>query len=252
MPKFNPDRLNIKDLTIESPEKETELSFNPEKDIDPEQWERINKYYNDFSYNPTSHTVLIGMIRDLWILGHMQTFSDVEVDGISGMVDTYSAEDRATLALFGHKQELTDYVVHSIVNDYNTADIHRGKKARDIILMGRADLIPRAMEQLTENLKEIRAKHPEASSLLLDTAVAIKLLGGDPVLTPGEWQAMKDGVNNDINNERYSDALEDAAELTILSADKVVIPENGGLELVKNKKEVFKTGTPEMPEQRNF
>lgn len=31
MPGFNPENINIHDLTIEEPEKESELAFDPEK-----------------------------------------------------------------------------------------------------------------------------------------------------------------------------------------------------------------------------
>lgn len=36
---FNPERINIKDLTIEEPEKLADLPFDPEKDIFAEDWE---------------------------------------------------------------------------------------------------------------------------------------------------------------------------------------------------------------------
>ena len=43
MPEFNPDKVTIKDLTVEKPEKGSELSFDPERDITGEDWKKINK-----------------------------------------------------------------------------------------------------------------------------------------------------------------------------------------------------------------
>jgi len=38
---FNPERLNIKDLTIEEPESQERLAFDPEKDLTEEDWENM-------------------------------------------------------------------------------------------------------------------------------------------------------------------------------------------------------------------
>ncbi|KKP33208.1 MAG: hypothetical protein A2360_04855 [Candidatus Staskawiczbacteria bacterium RIFOXYB1_FULL_32_11] len=45
--KFNPDNLDIHELAIEEPEKKSESSFNPEKDITPEDWEGIKNELKD-------------------------------------------------------------------------------------------------------------------------------------------------------------------------------------------------------------
>ena len=36
---FKPDRINIHELTIEEPEKQSELPFDPERDITEEDWQ---------------------------------------------------------------------------------------------------------------------------------------------------------------------------------------------------------------------
>jgi len=43
MPSFNPERLNIKDLTIEEPESREGLPFDPEKEITEEDWGEIKE-----------------------------------------------------------------------------------------------------------------------------------------------------------------------------------------------------------------
>ena len=55
---FKPDRINIHELTIEEPEKQSELPFDPERDITKQDWEvmrlclehsRKNNTWSDFS-----------------------------------------------------------------------------------------------------------------------------------------------------------------------------------------------------------
>ena len=58
---FNPDRINIHELTIEEPEKQTELPFDVERDVSKEDWERMwqslensRKYDNQIDFSTTA------------------------------------------------------------------------------------------------------------------------------------------------------------------------------------------------------
>ena len=45
---FNPDRINIHELTIEEPEREAELPFDVERDITKEDWIQINNQTEEY------------------------------------------------------------------------------------------------------------------------------------------------------------------------------------------------------------
>ena len=47
MPGFNPENINIHDLTIEEPEKESELLFDVERDITEQEWQKMKKELAD-------------------------------------------------------------------------------------------------------------------------------------------------------------------------------------------------------------
>lgn len=44
MPGFNPENINIHDLTIEEPEKEADFIFDPEKEITEKDYDEVKKY----------------------------------------------------------------------------------------------------------------------------------------------------------------------------------------------------------------
>lgn len=43
MPGYNPDNININDLTLEEPEKQWEAFFDPERDITEENWQKMKR-----------------------------------------------------------------------------------------------------------------------------------------------------------------------------------------------------------------
>ena len=43
MPEFNPDKVTIKDLAVEEPEKESGLPFDVERDITEADWENMTE-----------------------------------------------------------------------------------------------------------------------------------------------------------------------------------------------------------------
>lgn len=261
MPGFNPDKINIYELTIEEPEKESGAPFNAERDITQEQWEKINEYFGNYRPESMNKKIFTRMARDLSILNHMPMFSGSDLDTIeSATRDLYSPEDRAMSAiLLGHKQDVS-YPVSEIMRvDYDQLNAgQRGRMAKDIIIMGRPDIIPSVSRQMHEDLKEIREnifKHYFSPELtyLRETVVAIKLLGEDPKLSSEEWRLLKEQLQKFLSDGVYDVALSSAADLAILAADEVKIPEGGGLELISKKHpKLEKSEMPQIPEQRSF
>ena len=120
----------------------------------------------------------------------------------------------------------------------------------EVLLGGKPELIEaewRVFEKIREECLPVFNSYTYIDMLKAET-----ILGRKPKIPEKGWQKMRGALKyfKQAGNWYYFTKL--AADMAILSADEVRIPEGGGLELIRHKKEELTTETPPMPETRQF
>lgn len=289
MPGFNPDKINIHDLTVEEPEKETESSsavFDPERDISNEDWQ---KWRDEFvgSMRKAEHigdkTNCLDSAVPLKIL-FPERSEELEIGEdtwrmLSEIYDTETRVEHTSDSLFKMKilfpEKFKDIKFNSpfdkIKWDSMAGELNR--KREDVL---KESYLTNPFTELAMKLKII---FPEKTNELgLDDDVAEKLkecIKGErdrnswynflinasnfKILYPEKaneinldadfWEKAKHALHTDCQGMNPSFF---AACLKILVADRVEITDEGLKFVMPEKKEKSSFVNPEMPEQRKF
>ncbi|KKP33194.1 MAG: hypothetical protein A2360_04930 [Candidatus Staskawiczbacteria bacterium RIFOXYB1_FULL_32_11] len=273
MPKFNPDaQLNIHELAIEEPEKQAEVFFDPERDITPEDWEKIGQYKKEqMSYNWQSVAEICAEEK---ILGKDPNLSDSDwenlqkyrrshlYDAVMGWRDF--VEKAKNEAIAGNVPELTDDDWQSIQKHMKAQRTKQPQEhmhcffANYILAKAVLGRPVKLSEDDWKYLEEFREKNKKSIGPLIEILETETILGRRPKLTSSDWEFLKqereryrhDRVFQMDSNWHSSVSI--ATTMAILSADEVRIPEGGGLELISHKKTDLQAEIPQMPEQKQF
>jgi len=270
MPKFNPDNLNTHELAIEEPEKEAELPFDPERDIDPEHVKIFQKMIEaQISYtNFLTAEKYLGMLKVLGLPHNLspEDFEKIKVEQKIGLkddktlyIETESAADLISLdKILGINNvkdtqadfmqvELDGYMKHGYLRALHIA-------AR----MKEAGLNPVISEEEKKKIDENIADMLEGydTALGMGTLEEVKYLADARIagfsfnLSADNWKDFRQNIESPEWHPIR--ALDMYYRLAILVADEVKIPKGGGLELVRHKKEGLTNQTPILPEQKQF
>lgn len=284
MPGFNPDKINIHDLTIEESESTASLPFNPEADIGKSDFEKIKKSFNEYlSADVNVHYLhddqpLLEVASGLKILlpEKMQEFDLEKVwDRIK-----YSCQDNQSAPFF-LKQVLT---AAKILFPERIGELTwTNKDWQEIIrLLGRykSDALEsngsRGVIDFISIAADLRIFLPEKADELRNEDIAkmaeekfkersyknYNLIGAEyiskfKILFPERmenlglgkefWKKMK----SDLHEESYGRwVAKRGAALKIIAAEKVEITDNG-LELTMPQK-LFVKEVSRMPEKKQF
>ena len=236
--KFNPDaQLNIHELAIEEPEKESELPFDPERDITEEEWEKIKQGLDNVTgltralYGSSAKIIEPKRFKDF--------FLDLD-DNAAAKMETAEAEQKNRWA------EMSDATI-----EYKL--LFFPESFKDFIITNR-DLEINSMT--TERLK----KEGEWGKIL-HRAGLVKIVRPDRIKDLKLDAVAWDGIREYLQGKMQAFGTADATKLRcvmdllfakILAADKVKITQNGLEIIVPKKKENLEQEAPQVPEVKQF
>jgi len=274
MPKFNPDNLNIQELAVEEPEKETELSFDLEKYITKNDWNEIYSYIEGKRKRKKLREAYFHSAAYASFLDGSISIPQEETDKQIAIVNKYREmkNDPSKLednyAQFAHharylkllkipfkvteidKQEMQktlDYYWKD-TNDMNWEDAveHAADMA---IVTGEKTPLNYFGQTIFDGLEHCRNnRHPLD---FLAIAYSLKILGAKVKVNKEMYNSLISALDDLKVRRVWSLFLLRATELKILMANEIEIPKDGGLELVDNKK-ITKPETPDIPKQKEF
>lgn len=270
MPGFNPDKLNIHDLTVEQPER-YRMPFDLEQVITDKERTAFQAGFGvTLKYNDYEDTAFVA--ARLTAIGEKPELSSEQWNQIKESliftcernkilpkhVDVgYVSEAMADMAMSGQGILDLDFDSHWITASFNRFKIvnplEAFKQAANLKIINRDFYLDESyMTTLSKKVDKWRASKDHFTSMDLIQALAYAKIADLGIeANESDWEkakkllrACKENPNGDLLNLYFC--------LNILSADEIHIPENGGLKLIHRDKENFKTATPQLPEQRNF
>jgi len=266
---MNPERINIKDLTIEEPEGESVI-FDPEKEIKPEYWEKYLKWFDRMRKDTQKdNTSFRRHLAALKILGRGVDLSEAEKNIVRGIKLTPNRDDLfyairgfEQAKILGENIEFPDSIARKAADEINSLidEKNSGYSAEDIRILveaGKGELIE---ERTKDLLREFLPKKTEARGII-NIALALKFLGSEPALNSSHRKIIRERLDSDEQNimskkiadinlgaQRYFDI---AAELKLLSAEEINFGEHG-IEIKMPEQRALESETPIIPEQRSF
>ena len=266
---FNPNRINIHELTIEEPEKPSELPFDPERDITEEDWEKMSNWLEDFRGQYRDWDVFSRYAMEMKILGQTKNLN-LDQTAWQGMKDRLENlreiprwGDFFSLAtgmkILDQRQNLNlDQAawqgMQNEIKGWN--DIwkrqHLSLRAMDIKILYPAKelgLNQANWQTMRDGLEEARNNNWRDFS---HQAAAIKVLDpkADLGLDEAVWQDMRDELEACRKNGGWGFFCSLVMDMKILAADEVKVTENG-LEITMRKPKLT-SGVPPMPETKKF
>lgn len=264
--KFNPDaQLNIHELAVEGPEKQSEAFFDPKIDLPKEKIEAIKESLKEmlknsfrFAHDCTSYAACLKLLgedfvipEDKWQIIVDACTSDPGKKGVS------SRDFCIPNLLISGQNIKADYAYRF------EADLERVKCSKDdwssfrqvilqasLAILGHRQRLEEEFQKRMMVLLHIYKMNNYMKFEFSEVAASLKIMGIDPKLSSQDKKWLK----KDLHKwpEKDFKSLNFFANLSVLSADEVRIPEGGGLELIRHKKSDLQTETPQMPEQKQF
>lgn len=276
---FNPDRVNIHELTIEDPEQQSELPFDPERDITPKDWEVMEsaisraENWHDFSAIAMRMKILDPQVKhEFYREERQRTGMEKELEYLrtnnnGGSWISFSAHAMAMKILNPEANaDLNDTDWKNMKDQLaewkgiGSWDYFGPMAMRMKILNPKIDLgLDRsAWQGMKDELHSRKAK--DHIGVFSSLAMSMKILdpNQDLEIDQTDWQNMKDKLDKLSKGqgtviEGFSkDFSSLAMAMTILAAEEVKVPLCGGLEVIARKDKPFKDGTPPMPEIKQF
>ena len=266
MPGFNPENINIHDLTIEEPEKEDSV-FNVESEFTEEDWAKINntlgRRLTSNKENPPGQANALKFAVEVEMLGHKVDLPEeaqqvieehlkvLEMGALANDNWSTFALYAASLKRLGINIELTNLQKSKMLKNFqkfqSSLDIDTYiDLAIELNILGEKVSLSPEGEQ--EFLKILDYHRKDKDNWVSKLASKYKILIGDPQLTQEELERIKERMRELVGGEFK---VEEAAELIVLLAEKAEITDKG-LEITTPKSKLPETETPPLPETKNF
>lgn len=279
---MNPERVNIKDLTIEEPERAQELFFDVERDIPKEDWERWENLLNidreqnnwypfislasgmrllnpniDLKLSKEDWETMIKKEGESEVDPRMTPPDDVfSVAASIKTIDPKVAIEIRKDVWDRYKKKLNE----NKINDWKFDN----EKARAVKLAVSMKILDPAInfgfgESDWQVIKDdlSKARHPRYQSMwepFAKTAMQMKILnpGFDVELGEDDWAGMKEALEGFKKGKWNSlDYIQHVVAMKILAAKKVDIT-NNGIEIDTSGESSLSVESSELPEQRKF
>jgi hypothetical protein len=284
---FNPDRINIHELTIEEPEKQVELPFDVERDITKEDWEMINNElkerdkYGDWQTSelavaanilsrslsenaPNTTEALKGILQgcrnqNSWsrFAGHAAKFKILapeQADEIKvTSLEKIHMENELLNKIGPYSGTLNDKVGFKII--FPEADFRGLLNSEDY-------------EQLSEHWQEEKesvgirtVSLPKSPFDFFEKTAQLRLLGFEFTenikFTQEQWEyinGLLSGLRADASGYKgnYYKLCQFAADLKIITAKRVEVTDKGIEVEMPKKKDALTSETPPVPEIKKF
>lgn len=264
MPRFNPDRLNIKELTVEEPRIESEV-FDPEKEITENDWNGIDerlkneidfrRYFQFASYKKmlghdvdTPEWLKQNLFEDknyvstgdkVWSYDKILRLADAKLSGMD------IGERDLDADIEGTRRETS--IISMLDAGYKYL---RGKNSIAVITGKRQEIPERNIKRVFDESKGIDYVGDSFKLGTISLLAELKISGIDVGVI--DFKRIREKLEDFREKKDWASFLMTACHMAILSADEIRISKEKGLELIHNKKSELHTEATEMPEQRNF
>ena len=277
----NPERINIKDLTIEEPERKKGLLFDAEKEITDEDWEELKNTFSGMreregSLNLMNHAMAMKIlsserVKELrfgeedWTNSkflyeihrargsHTESFDSLAI-AMRVVFPERASELRLDETLWeSYKRTIEQYKLEENWLSFHAlavrAKILFPKKFGEEITLDRKSL---------EELKKAFIWYREDNNWdsFIRRTFQAKILYPESLeefnIDDATWKNMKKKLQESRKGKYWIDFAEYAMFLKLLAAEEIKIT-NKGLEVIMQKEEAeFKEETPPMPQTRKF
>jgi len=289
MPKFNPDQINIHEITVEQLKKESDAVFDIERDITYEDRQLMHKRLEELRTEKKSY----------------QDFAD----GKHYFNWVHFAKVASDMVVMGENPKITE---HDLLKIEDELYFRRRKKDWQIFskvavclakLGYKPNLLSEDIAGMTKQTEENRLSANSNYSHFADMVEAMKIFGQDVQMSERDWELLEQGVRmskldrakkykdhyngrsaggyfaqdiilgrdpkvtkeelilikedldrcRKITSDHHNgyELSELAASLAIITAEKVEIIKNR-LKITRPNKADLQNGTPQLPEQKSF
>ena len=274
------ERINIKDLTLEEPEKKRGLPFDPERDITEEDWEgmkndtkkdRAEHMWYFFAKKVMSMNILLPEKMEELDLKNEETWQGMR-DYLKKLLKEGSSSDHlvsyATAMKIIFPERFSEFYVGGEVWEGMKNRLNREREAANwwafaILALEMKILFPdrsseflddTAREGMEKLLKKMRSEKIWYN--YFQQAMQAKVLFPDRAsdLYPDKtaWKEIKEHLMRARTDSRGETFLEIAMHMKLLAAEEIKITDQG-LEIIMPKENPeFKEETPPMPQTRKF
>ena len=266
MPGFNPEQINIHDLTVEEPEQPADLHFDFQKDVTAEQWEKIIHDAEVFEDNLAQwHSFLISQV--------MLKMGDPEYD--LKLTEKHWNRMKKDLGSEKSSEDLCGILAWAkLVDAQKTREMHALhdsdlESLRDAIKLDARNIGSSASEYV-KNQYFLKILNPKESIHLSNKEIEAVQEWTNKFMNKGYWhvyarynaqmRVIDSNFKVNISEENWSHMKDDIKEnpslefpawLRILAADEVKATDNG-LEINTRKLVLEKNDNIDLPEQRKF
>jgi len=266
---YNPDRINIHELTVEEPEKQQELAFDPERDITEEDWkimkEQLKRYketgdWSSFYREAAAMKVLnpgkinIEVDKSSWenITNQPETiFKEPLISSVRSLKNLNPAVSLGSLGIDGDFLNQEEKELREYISNHNWLYIHSRASAFRVVEPNlKLDLTDQDWEYAKRYLDKYKEQKDWASFLSIASDLKIIDFKVDLGLTQDCWRGMTDVLSLIKKSGSYLFFASCLMFLKILAAEKVEVTEKG-LEITMRKSKLIQ-GTSPLPETKKF
>jgi len=282
MPGFNPEQINIHDLTIEEPEKGTDLAFDPERDLTREDWAKMEEQLDTF-YHTENYSDFCKLFGDMKavdstnsFLANYQISEKFKQDNLKNWTGRSAGfwVDFAEIAValkaapekFGQENNIDEkdwkamfdilkYYCKNRGSEFGLAitelaacmkilDKRKDDKINEII----------SWEYLQDNLEEFKRNGQWAEFSEMAKNIKIVKPTMDLGLDKEVWESLREELKRSSADDLmgWQRLAKEAVALKILAAEKVDVTDKGLEITMRGEKKGLDNEVPPVPETKNF
>lgn len=270
---FNPDRVNIHELTIEEPEAQSELPFDPERDITDDDWKKMKEKLEEFRQGGD----FMAWHSFSWQAMEMKILDpkvDLNIDqaawqGMENELKSYrTTNDWDNFLAQAMKMKIIDPCrdlninqvaasgitgrLETYRNDDNNFNFLQTASRMKILGLKEGIDPDQSVRQFARKQLEVFARS-EQWGFYFNYTRYMKILGLDQDMNLNAviWQNLHDELKRKRSDNSSHDLARIAADMTTLAAEEVKVPPNGGLEVTMRKPRLDSC-VPPIPETKKF
>jgi len=271
----NPERINIKDLTLEEPPKKRELPFDVERDITEEDWDKLCRFLEEISVDDParrSSFAYVAMNTKLLYPNKPAEYFEGLAEKIKSSAEQNRPDSYQNFSLIAaalkvlSPEKFSEFHIDNndwqgmkeVLESYKNGD-HWDNFAWHAMKM--KIIFPNKTSELflDENawfhMEETLFRHRNNNDRAL-FAMEMRLLFPEKVLDfridKQMWDEMGKALTQSRIENEYYDFSTLAVTMKLLAAEEIKITDQGLEVIMQKEKSEFKEETPPMPQTRKF
>jgi len=262
---YNPDRINIHELTVEEPERKPELLFDPGKDILEEDWKKMEKELENNKYRAwlfPMQAVAMKVLNPNYVLSldpNIWKNMEDELREYKERKDN-RLNNTTSIAKLAMYMKIIDPSREGDLDQKSWDRVEKLLKPNKdglhwswLPVAAAAKVVnpSRNVGVYSDSINELRDQRGDGFA---EYAMYLKIFDpGYPLgLDQIDWEKMRNRLNKYRKEQTIREYMEQAMIMTILAAGEVTVPPGGGLEVVMKKDNSFDVKPSPLPEAKQF